>query len=65
MVFSNKGWIDSSLAVCPNEGYGDDWMCVFPSSQEKLESKVGAEGGGRSQQAEPGEYDQEAHTLKT
>lgn len=33
---------------------------MFPSSQEVLESKVGAEGGGgESQQAEPGEYDQE------
>lgn len=43
-------------------------MCVFPSSQEKLESKVGAEGGeagGGGQQAEPDEYDQEAHSLKT
>lgn len=38
---------------------------VFPIKPEKLEDNIRAGGGGESQQAESGEYDQEAWTFKT
>lgn len=68
MVFSNKGWVYPSLAVCPKE---EMVMigCVLSHQARKswkarLVLREGVGRWGESQQAEPGEYDQEAHTLE-